>query len=768
MTRIRKIGVIGAGTMGGGIAALAASVGFPVVLLDIPGEDDRNAPVRKGLERAVKAKPAAFMSPGRAALIEIGNTEDDLEKLADCDWVVEAIIEQAEPKRALYQRLEALLPDHALITTNTSGIPIGELAEDRSESFRRRFLGTHFFNPPRYLRLLELIPTPETDPAVLAALGEFGDRLLGKGVVIAKDSPGFIANRLGVFGSVVTMRLMERFDLTIDEVDALNGPLVGRPNSATFRTADLSGLDILKAVRDGLSVATGEDLRMPGWANALVEQGRLGEKTGAGFYKREGKKIFTLDWKTGEYGPQEKPAIPGVAELAGKPLPDRLAGVLGLPGKYGEFTRAQYARNWHYALEKAQDIAYDIHSVDRAVEWGFAYELGPFRQMDTVGLTTVRATLEEQGLGEPELLRGAGRGFYRENGHRTFVGFDGKAVEVPARAGVIQLDQVRRGGGILAENDDAALLDLGDGVALLEFRSKMGTLGEGVVGMLRTALDRVASEDRAGLVIGHEDTRAFSAGANLVATLAAAKEGRWAETEARIRGFQDSIMAIRYAPFPVVVAPFGLTLGGGAEMAMHAARIQAHAELYIGLVETGVGLLPGGGGTKELLFRFTEELAGYEEANPFDAIRRAFGLIALARTSGSALEAREMGLLRREDRITMNRDRLIADTKARVLDLAPDYVSPVRGTITALGKKGYGNLHYGILAMREGGQITDHEVFIAHQVAYVLCGGDGEPRKVTEQDILDLEREAFLKLLGTEKTQERIAYTLETGKPLRN
>jgi 3-hydroxyacyl-CoA dehydrogenase len=305
-------------------------------------------------------------------------------------------------------------------------------------------------------------------------------------------------------------------------------------------------------------------------------------------------------------------------------------------------------------------------------------------------------------------------------------------------------------------------------VALLEFRSKMGTLGEGVVEMLHEALDRVDAEGRAGLVIGHEDTRAFSAGANLVATLTAAKDGRWRELDANVHAFQDAIMAIRHAPFPVVVAPFGLTLGGGAEMSMHAARIQAHAELYVGLVETGVGLLPAGGGTKELLFRFTEELAGYEEANPFDAVRRAFGLIALARTSGSALEAREMGILRREDRITMNRDRLIADAKARVLDLAPDYVAPVRGAITALGRKGYGNLHYGVLAMREAGQITEHEVFIAHEVAYVLCGGDGAPRQVSEQDILDLEREAFLKLLGTEKTQERIAYTLETGKPLRN
>jgi 3-hydroxyacyl-CoA dehydrogenase len=767
--RIRKVGVIGAGTMGGGIAALAASVGVPVVLLDIPGAGgDRNGPVKQGVDRALKSKPAAFMDRGSARLIEIGNTEDDLEKLAGCDLVIEAIIEQIAPKRALYERLEELLSADAVIATNTSGIPIGELADGRSASFRRRFLGAHFFNPPRYLHLLELIPTPATESDVLAATENFGDRILGKGVVVAKDSPGFIANRLGVFGSVMTMRLMEEHDLTIDEVDTLNGPLVGRPRSATFRTADLSGLDILKAVREGLSQATGEDLRMPAFADRLVEQGKLGEKTGAGFYTREGKQILTLDWKTGEYRPQEKPEIPGLAALLRQPLAERLRGVLALPGKYGDFANALHAHSWHYTLEKTPEIAYDLLSVDRALEWGFALELGPFRQMDAVGLVTVREILSRQGLPEPELLRLAGRSFYRENGQRTFVGFDGRSVVEPETPGTVQLSRVRRTGRVLEENDDASLLDLGDGVALLEFRSKMGTLGDGVMRVLRSGLERVEKEGRAGLVIGHEDPRAFSAGANLVFTLNAAREKRWKEYDGHVSAFQNTIAAIQRAPFPVVAAPFGLTLGGGAEISLHSSRVQAHAELYIGLVETGVGLLPAGGGTKELLFRFTEELAPYEEANPFDAIRRAFGLIAMAKTSGSALEARGMGLLRPADRITINRHRLIADAKTRVLDLAPDYVAPTRGTITALGKKAIGNLHYAIWAMREAGQITDHEVLIATEVAYVLCGGDGLPREVTEQDILDLEREAFLKLLGTKKTQERIEYTLENGKPLRN
>lgn len=766
--RIRKIGIVGAGTMGGGIAALAASAGVPVLLLDIPGQEDRNGPAKKGLERQIKAKPAAFMDPARARLIEIGNTEDDLEKLADCDWVLEAIVEQLEPKQALYARLEEILADDAIIATNTSGIPIAALAEGRSESFRRRFHGAHFFNPPRYLHLLELIPTEDTDAASLEVTTRFGDRILGKGIVVAKDSPGFIANRLGVYGSVVTMRLMESHDLTIDEVDTLNGPLVGRPKSATFRTADLSGLDVLKAVREGLSEATGEDLSMPDWADALVARGHLGEKTGAGFYRREGKQILTLDWKTGEYHPQTKPEIPGLTELRKKPLAERICGVLDLPGKYGAFARELYARNWHYTLEKTPEIAYDLVAVDRALEWGYGFELGPFRQMDEVGLDRVRELLSAHDLSEPDLLRTAGRSFYRANGKRTFVSFDGRAAEVPEVPGTIRIDDYRRSSGLIDQNDDAAIIDIGDGVALLEFRSKMGTLGGGVMEMVRKALDLVDREDRPGLVIGHDDPRAFSAGANLMFTLGAAREKRWEELDRHIGAFQDTIMAIRRAPFPVVSAPFGLTLGGGAEICLHSDLVQAHAELYIGLVETGVGLLPAGGGTKELLFRFSEELAGYDEANPFDAVRRAFGLIAMARTSGSALEARRLGLIRARDRITMNRARLVADAKARVLDLAPDYIAPVRGSITTIGRKGYGNIHYGISAMREAGQISDHDVLIGHEVAYVLCGGDGDERQVTEQDILDLEREAFLKLLGTEKTQERIAYTLETGKPLRN
>ena len=767
--RIRKVGVVGAGVMGSGIAALVASTGVPVVLLDIPGEGERSGPARKGLERAQKARPAAFLDRARAALVEVGNIEDDLDRLADCDWVLEAIVEQPEPKQALYARLEEILSPEAVVTSNTSGIPMDVLTRGRGESFRSRFLGTHFFNPPRYMHLLEMIPTPETDPVVLESLAGFGDRVLGKGIVVARDAPGFIANRLGVYGVVQALRLMAEHDLTIDEVDALTGPLVGRPTSATFRTADLSGLDVLAHVTRGLGLATGEELSLPDWVQAMVGEGRLGEKTGVGFYRKQGKTIETLDWRTGEYRPQEKPRIPGTEGLSARPLAERLRAVLDAPGKYGAFSRALFARGMHYVLERTPELAYDLPSVDHAMEWGYGWEAGPYRQMDAVGLDLTRRLLQAAGLGVPELLARADDRFYREGPEgEQVLSLGGGHEPVKQPAGVVYLEPLRRQGGVLEESRESALVELGEGVLLFELRSKMGTLGAELMGALRAALARAEAEGRPGLVIGHEDARAFSAGANLAEAAGAVQAGRWDEVEASVRTFQETVQALRRAPFPVVVAPFGLTLGGGAEMTLHADAVQAHAELYIGLVEAGVGLIPAGGGTTELLFRFTDALAPFDDADPFEAVKRAFGLIAMARTSGSAPEARALGFLRDRDRVTMNRDRLLADARGRVLSLAPDYVPPPPRRIRALGKEALGNLRYGAWSLHEAGQITDHEVRIANELAYVLCGGDGNPREVTEQDVLDLEREAFLRLLGTEKTQERIAFTLRTGKPLRN
>ena len=771
--RIANLGVIGAGTMGAGIAALAASAGIPVVLLDIPGKDgDRNAPAKTGLERAKKARPAAFMDPARASLISIGNIDDDLDRLRHCDLVLEAIIEQPRPKQALYARLEPLLKPTAIVASNTSGIPMSVLLEGRSAGFKQQFVGMHFFNPPRYLHLLELIPTPDTAPEVLDAARRFSEVVLGKGIVIAKDVPGFVANRLGVYGMVAAMKGLMESGLGIDEVDALTGPLLGRAKSATFRTADITGLDVLLHVSKGLSASTGEDFSMPDWVAKLAESGRLGDKTSAGFYQKVSKDITTLDWNTLEYGPQKKIDDPALAILMKEPLERRLPMAAKLPGKYGEFVRNYLLRMSHFVLKTTPGIAFDLVSVDRAIEWGYAWEAGPFQQMDALGHDFLREGFERLKLDVPALLNDAKDGaFYQpHDGTWSYLTFSGSYTQVPAVPGQISLDTVRARKGCAVESSkDANLLDLGDGVLLLEARSKMNTMGAGVLAMLRTALERVAEGNYCGLVIGNDDPRAYSAGADLGAVVAQTQAGDWKGLDQMVRYFQEGAQLVRQAPFPVVAAPFGLTLGGGAEYALHADRIQAHAELYMGLVEAGVGLIPAGGGTKELLFRFTEALAPYDEADAFEAVKRAFKLIAMATTSTSALEAKSLGFLRPvADRITMNRDRLLTDAKARVLDLAPDYVAPVPRTITALGKDALGNLLYAGWAMHEGGAITDHEVRIAKELAYVLCGGDGPPRLVTEQDILDLEREAFLRLLGTKETQERIVYTLKTGKPLRN
>ena len=767
--RITKVGVVGAGAMGSGIAALAASAGLPVVLLDIPGEPDRNGVARGAVQRALKAKPAPFMDPARSASIVTGNSEDHLELLADCDWIVEAIIEQMEPKQALFARLESVRKAGSIVASNTSGIPMRLLTEGRSDAFKAHFLGTHFFNPPRYLHLLELIPTADTSDEVVATMRDFAERILGKGVVIARDVPGFIANRLGLYGMVHTLRLMEQFDLTIDEVDALTGTLIGRPKSATFRTGDISGIDVLAHVAAGTGATTGEDFALPPWVHQLIQSGRLGEKSGAGFYKREKKDILSLDWKTLEYRPQARVDVPELAFLQKLPLEERLRALATAGGKHAEFVRSALLTSMHYTIEKTPEIAADIVAVDRAMEWGYGWESGPFRQMDAIGLDFVRAGFAQRGWSEPPLLRKARESFYRDlNSGPRHLSFAGDYAPIEPIPSHIDLPLIHVRNGSVESNDQAAILDLGDGVLLLEFRGKMNTLGAGVLQLLESAERRIASGGHAGLVIGNADPRTFSAGADLGGVAQGVAAGDWAQLERAVHGFQQSVMSLRRVPFPVVVAPFGLALGGGCEFSLHAARVQAHAELYMGLVEVGVGLIPGGGGTKELLFRFTRELTAYEEADPFEGVKRAFKIITTAATSTSALEARNLGFLRDADRISMNRDRLLADAKARVLDLAPDYVAPVPIRVRALGREALGNLEYGVWAMHEAGYITDHEVRIGKQVAYVLSGGDGPPREVSEQDILDLEREAFLSLLGTKETQARIAHTLKTGKPLRN
>lgn len=769
--RVTTVGVVGAGAMGSGIAALAASAGCRVVLLDIPGDPEksspnRSAPARTALQKLLKAKPAAFMDAGAAARVRTGNTEDHLALLAECDWICEAIIEQPAPKQALFERIEGLMKPTAIISSNTSGIPMGVLLEGRSEKFRRRFLGTHFFNPPRYMHLLEIIPTPETDPAVIGAMRQFAERTLGKGIVMAKDVPGFVANRLGVFGMVSTMRRMEEHGLTIDEVDGLTGSLVGRARTATFRTGDLTGIDVLGHVTKGIGAATGEDFAMPSWVQEkLVAAGRLGDKTGGGFYSKTKEGVRTFDWKTGEYVPQQRLEGGEIGQLIRMPLDQRLKAAVKLPGAHGAFLRDHLADAAHYTLTLAPALAYDIAAIDRAMEWGYGWEAGPFQVMDALGHDWLREQFKAAGREIPALLEQAQGAFYKGDDVLTFTSVH---EPVPAIPGRISLGALAKSGRVLEDNGLSRLLDMGDGVACFEFRSKMNSLGSGVLEGLASAMRKVEKLGYNGLVIGNEDPRAFSVGADLSLVSFAVAAGAWDDIEVSIKAFQDATMSIRRAPFPVVVAPAGMTLGGGTEFTLHADAVQAHAETYMGLVEVGVGLLPGGGGTKELLMRFTGELQQYEELDLFAAVKRAFKLIAFATTSTSASEARALGLLRASDRISMNRDHLLADAKQRVLDLAPGYLPPVERAVRALGREGIGNLEYALWAAHEAGQASDHDVRVGRAVAYVLCGGDGAPRDVTETDILDLEREQFLSLLGTRETQERIAHTLKTGKPLRN
>ena len=768
--RVTTVGVVGAGAMGSGIAALAASAGCRVVLLDIPGDTDpkspnRSAPAKNGLLKASKSKPASFMEAAALSRVRTGNTDDHLALLADCDWVCEAIIELAEPKQQLFARIEALMKPTAIISSNTSGIPMSTLLEGRSEKFRRRFLGTHFFNPPRYMHLLEIIPTPETDHAVIGAMREFAERTLGKGIIIAKDVPGFIANRLGVYGMVNTMRRMMEHQLTLDEVDGLTGSLIGRARSATMRTADLSGLDVLAHVTQGIGSATGEDMMLPDWVLELVTQGKLGDKTAGGFYTKSKDGTLTYDWKTKSYVKQQRLEGGDIGQALRLPIAQRLPAAIQTPGAQGAFLRDHLIDVAHYTLTLATTLAYDIVAIDRAMEWGYGWEAGPFQVMDALGLDWLAKEFTARSLPIPSLLEHAQGSFYREGEYLTF---DGTYEPVPNIPGRLALASLAKTGRILEDNGLSRLIDLGDGVACFEFRSKMNSLGEGVLTGLASALRKVEKSGFAGLVIGNEDARAFSVGADLSQVSFAMAAGAWDDIAASCKSFQDSVMSIRRAPFPVVVAPAGMTLGGGAELTLHGDGVQAYAETYMGLVEAGVGLLPGGGGTKELLMRFTAELQNYEEVDLFAAVKRAFKIIAFATTSTSAHEARALGYLRVTDRISMNRDHQLADAKARVLDLAPGYLPPIERTVRALGRDGLGNLEYALWAAKEAGQASAHDVRVGRAIGYVLCGGDGTPRDVTEQDLLDLEREQFLSLLGTKETQDRIAYTLKTGKPLRN
>jgi len=811
MKHIHRVAILGAGTMGARIAAHFANAGVPSYLLDIvPPDADgtaRNKIAAAGLDAAKKAKPAAFMDASLARLVTVGNFEDDLKKLADVDWIIEAVVENLEIKRSLLRRVETLRKPGTIITTNTSGLPVGKIAEGFSDDFRKAWFGTHFFNPPRYMRLLEIIPTPDTDRALIDAVSRFSDVRLGKGVVMAKDTPNFIGNRIGTFSVLNVIRLMQEIGLSVEEVDALTGQAVGWPKSATFRTIDLVGLDILGHVVGNLTGNVKDersDLQLPDFFKQMVQNKWLGDKTKGGFYKKvkgtEGQddERLAIDWRTLEYHPRQKPKFPAL-DMA-KNVEDtgaRLRMLLGLEGagpqkgdKAGAFLWAALADLWNYAANRVPEISDSIVEIDRAMKLGFNWELGPFELWDAAGLEATVGRMKKEGktvAASAEKLLASGQKSWYSDDAKTASGrayFDlasstQKPVEVPA--GVWSATVAKKSNGVVKKNSGASLVDLGEGVACIEFHSKMNTLGTDIISLISQTLKPGGPGDNFDAFVVTNDATNFSVGANLMLLLMSVQEEEWDDVDMVIRQFQGMTQAIKFSPKPVVSAPFGLCLGGGTEISLHAASRQPHAELYTGLVEVGVGLLPGGGGCKEMLLRAVdtaaaskgkssgEALAGSVEM--LEAMKKIFEIVATAKVATSAHEARGLGFLSDSDRITMNRERVLSDAKERALELVrAGYEPPVpRADIPAPGESLLAALKMGVHLMRQGDFITDYEVKLGGKIAEVLCGGNVTPgTPVSEQYLLDLEREGFKSLCGERKTQERIQYTLKTGKTLRN
>ena len=787
--RIRKVAVLGAGTMGAAIAAHCANAGLEVDLLDIaPDDDDNDALVEGGFQRMKNARPAALMADNVADRIRTGNFEDDFARVGEADWIVEAIIEKLEPKRELMQRVEETAKEDAIISTNTSGIPLHSISEERSENFRKRFVGTHFFNPPRYLKLMEIIPTEDTDPEIVEAIRNFGERVLGKGGVIAKDTPNFIGNRIGTFAGMQSARYAFDNGYGIEEVDAITGPLIGHPKTATFRLNDQVGLDIAVGVAENLYEAVPEDesreeLKPPEKLEEMLERDLLGNKSGAGFYKRDrrdGKTVFdVLDLETFEHHPAENPEIPIAKEAQDQGgLAARLRFLID---KADEDRHARYIRDTllpylAYASRRVPEISDTLEDVDHAMEWGFAHQTGPFRTWDLLG---VRETVEkmssmdiEVGDWVGEMLDAGNESFYKTDvgTELQFSPVEKEYVPVREDPMYVSLDRLRDEGKELEKNDSASLLDLGDGVLCLEFHSKGNSLDAGIVEMGHKALAALERDDVVGLVIGNEG-RNFSVGANLGEIAHAVQNGDLDQVGESVDALQGLLMAFRFAPKPVVAAPHGQTLGGGLEVCLHSDRIVAAGETYMGLVEVGVGLIPAGGGTKEMARRLVSPpLHTAPNTPPLPFLQKAFEQIALAKTATSALEAKNMGFLTEDDRIVMNADHLISAAKREVEDLADGYAPPEHGAnVYASARSARAALEMGVKTMQWGHYASDYDGVIAGHVARILTGGDlSLPQWVPEEYLLKLEKESFLDLLKQDKTHERIEALLTTGKPKRN
>ena len=805
--KIRKVAVLGAGTMGARIAAHVANAGLPCVLLDIvpPGtaadapKAERNKIVQAGLDGLKKSKPAAYTDIANARFISIGNFDDDLKLIADCDWIIEAVAENPEIKRTLLKKVEAVARPDAIITTNTSGLPVAAIAEGFSENFRKHWFGTHFFNPPRYMRLLEIIPTPDTDKQAIEAVAHFCDVWLGKGIVNAKDTPNFIANRIGTFSALNVMRVMQELDLSIEEIDALTGSAVGWPKTGTFRLTDMVGLDILGHVVANMAENVKDersDLKLPDWYKQMLERKLLGDKTKSGFYKKskdvEGKEErFAIDWKTLEYRPRQKPKFASLemaknVENTGERLKMLLAGDPE-KDKAAKFYWTVLSDLWNYAANRVPEIADSIVEIDQAMKLGFNWEMGPFELWDAVGVEATAARMKKEGkpvAPNAEKLLSAAKSWYQVHPEvpsgRSYFDLERMGYKpVPVADGVWSVTVAKANGTkVVKKNAGASLVDLGDGVGCIEFHSKMNSLGGDIVQLVSQTL-KPGSQLGANFdaFVIHNDAQHFSVGANIMQLLLAIQEEEWDEVDMAIRQFQGMTQAVKFSPKPVVAAPFGMCLGGGCEISLHAAARNPHLELYMGLVEVGVGLLPGGGGCKEMTLRAVDAATSIrpdgrgESVELMEAMKKTFETVAMAKVSTSAAEARGLGFISNSDHITANRERVLSDAKARALEFVREgYAPPVMRTdIPAPGENILATLKLGVHMMRQGEFISDHEVKIGHKVAEVLCGGAVSPgTPVSEQYLLDLEREGFKSLCGEKKTQERIAFTLKTGKPLRN
>lgn len=796
---VRRAAVLGAGTMGSRIAAHLANAGIPTLLLDLPAKDAGPSFAEKGLAGLAKAKPAAFYDSALAALVATGDFDHDLEKLAGCDWVIEAVAENLEIKTKLLERVLPHLKKDAVLTTNTSGLPVAKIGAALS-SHRERFFGTHFFNPPRYMRLLEVIPAAESDPVLVAVFAAFADRLLGKQVVFAKDTPNFIANRIGIAVMFNAANLMLEQGLTVEDVDALAGSALGFPRTGTFRLADLVGIDILAHVAANFPAGVTRG-RFGDVLDELMKRDWIGDKAGQGFYKKsrgaDGKEQrLALDLATFEYRPVVKPALPALemAKNAGT-VAERLKLLLAndpAKDKTAAFLWPFLGALWTYAADRIGEVAGDAVSIDQAMKAGFNWELGPFELWDAAGVKSTVARMKALGLpvgAKVEALLDSTPGaaevpWYSTDGPQCFNPITGKWEPIPATPGHARVADFRHSNEVVKTNPGASLVDLGDGIGCIELHSLKNAIGGDVLAMISQLLSPASDAVRnfAGFVItGDRDN--FSVGANLMQLLMLAQEGEWDEVAGVIKAFQQMTQAIKFCPRPVVAAPFGMTLGGGAEICLHAARRQPHAETYIGLVEAGVGLIPAGGGTKEMLLRAVDWATGLvgpeaaaggarfaQSAEMLTALKRVLEGIAMAKVSTSALEARALGLLLPADRITMNRERLLLEAKAQAAVLAETgYTAPQPRTVPAPGIAALGLLETGIYMMGEAGYASEHDQKVAKWAAYILAGGRVTAgAMVTEQYLLDLELDAFLSLCGERKTQERIAFTLKTGKPLRN